>query len=153
MIIISHLQASEGDAYIEGKPGTLRPFRILISLLDKPEIGSSILEDVLIDIFRYMYKECETTEPTDIMSEDSSGTHHSFNTSQKTYANPDFPSSDEWRGLQLIHNEGLTVKDIYRNVSLKLRKHSNFVFDTEKSFILNQTTLHLQGDHLFYQCL
>ena len=43
---------------IDGKPANLRPFRILISLLDKPEIGSVILEDVLIEIFRCMYREC-----------------------------------------------------------------------------------------------
>ena len=54
----SRSQASEEATIIDGKPGALRPFRILISLLDKPEVGSSILEDVLIDIFRYMYKEC-----------------------------------------------------------------------------------------------
>ena len=44
---------------IDGKPANLRPFRILISLLDKPEIGAAILEDVLIDVFRHMYRECE----------------------------------------------------------------------------------------------
>lgn len=51
----------EGSVYTgasDGKPTNLRPFRILISLLDKPEIGSSILEDVLIEIFRCMYREC-----------------------------------------------------------------------------------------------
>ena len=47
------------DNRSDGKQANLRPFRILISLLDKPEIGSTILEDVLIDIFRCMYKECQ----------------------------------------------------------------------------------------------
>ncbi|XP_074662898.1 protein DOP1A-like [Tubulanus polymorphus] len=37
---------------------SLRPFRILISLLDKPEIGSVIVEDLLIDVFRCLYREC-----------------------------------------------------------------------------------------------
>ena len=64
-------QASEGTV-LDGKPGVLRPFRILISLLDKPEIGSSILEDVLIDIFRYMYKECGEPGILDGSADDTS---------------------------------------------------------------------------------
>lgn len=40
------------------KAANLRPFKILMSLLDKPEIGPIILEDMLIDIFRYTYQEC-----------------------------------------------------------------------------------------------
>lgn len=37
----------------------LKPFRILISLLDKPELGPVILEDVLIEVFRTLYSQCE----------------------------------------------------------------------------------------------
>lgn len=37
----------------------LKPFRLLISLLDKPEIGGSILEDVLLDVFRALYNQCK----------------------------------------------------------------------------------------------
>lgn len=37
----------------------LKPFRLLISLLDKPEIGGSILEDVLLDVFRSLYNQCK----------------------------------------------------------------------------------------------
>ena len=51
-------ECREGEPIINGKPANLRPFRILISLLDRPEIGSSILEDILIEIFRCMYGEC-----------------------------------------------------------------------------------------------
>uniref|UniRef100_A0A5F8G5C0 DOP1 leucine zipper like protein A n=1 Tax=Monodelphis domestica TaxID=13616 RepID=A0A5F8G5C0_MONDO len=36
----------------------LKPFRILISLLDKPELGPVILEDVLIEVFRTLYTQC-----------------------------------------------------------------------------------------------
>ncbi|XP_076837003.1 protein DOP1A isoform X2 [Brachyhypopomus gauderio] len=38
----------------------LKPFRILISLLDKPELGPAILEDVLIEVFRTLYTQCCT---------------------------------------------------------------------------------------------
>ena len=37
----------------------LKPFRMLISLLDKPEIAGSILEDVLLDVFRALYSQCK----------------------------------------------------------------------------------------------
>nr|XP_019585108.1 PREDICTED: protein dopey-1 isoform X3 [Rhinolophus sinicus] len=37
----------------------LKPFRILISLLDKPELGPVILEDVLIEVFRTLYYQCK----------------------------------------------------------------------------------------------
>ena len=39
-----------------------KPFRILISLLDKPEVGSAILEDVLIEVFRTLYQYYEQKE-------------------------------------------------------------------------------------------
>ncbi len=56
---------------MDGKPTNLRPFRMLISLLDKPEIGAAILEDVLIDVFRYMYKQCEAIN-LDVYGKDNS---------------------------------------------------------------------------------
>ena len=34
----------------------LKPFRILITLLDKPEVGSDILNDIMLEIFRTLYK-------------------------------------------------------------------------------------------------
>uniref|UniRef100_A0A4W3J8C0 DOP1 leucine zipper like protein A n=1 Tax=Callorhinchus milii TaxID=7868 RepID=A0A4W3J8C0_CALMI len=37
----------------------LKPFRILISLLDKPELGPAILEDVLIEVFKTLYTQCK----------------------------------------------------------------------------------------------
>ncbi len=33
----------------------LRPYRLLTTLLDKPDIGVAILEDVIIDVFRALY--------------------------------------------------------------------------------------------------
>lgn len=34
-------------------PHDLRPYRILISLLDKSDIGPLILDDILLEVFRY----------------------------------------------------------------------------------------------------
>lgn len=36
----------------------LWPYRILVSLMDKPEITTAILDDILIDVFRSLYLEC-----------------------------------------------------------------------------------------------
>lgn len=33
----------------------LKPYRILISLLDRPEVGSLVIEDVIMDVFRALY--------------------------------------------------------------------------------------------------
>ena len=40
----------------------LKPFRILITLLDKPEVGSSILEEVMLEVFRAIYKHSVVTK-------------------------------------------------------------------------------------------
>lgn len=34
----------------------LKPFRILLNLLDKPEIGSAILEDILVEVFENLFQ-------------------------------------------------------------------------------------------------
>ena len=45
---------------IAAKKGTklelLKPFRILLNLLDKPEIGSAILEDILVEVFENLFQ-------------------------------------------------------------------------------------------------
>lgn len=51
--------------------GYLRPFRILMSLLDKPEIGSMILSNVLLELVRAFYSSCR--EMLGKESADSSG--------------------------------------------------------------------------------
>ncbi|KAK7479632.1 hypothetical protein BaRGS_00029098 [Batillaria attramentaria] len=57
---LKHKLATAGkDARLgeDGHLAVLKPFRILISLLDKPEIGPVILEDVLLSVFRSLYYE------------------------------------------------------------------------------------------------
>lgn len=49
----------EGSGCVNVKAAVLKPFRILISLLDKPEIGPVILESVLLAIFRCLHREFE----------------------------------------------------------------------------------------------
>nr|CAD7456244.1 unnamed protein product [Timema tahoe] len=40
-------------------PHDLRPYRLLVSLLDKPDIGPVILDDILYEVFRTLYLCCE----------------------------------------------------------------------------------------------
>ncbi|KAM4771624.1 protein DOP1A [Rhinophrynus dorsalis] len=55
--MVGILQGKEPS--MEGAPvQDLKPFRIIISLLDKPELGPAILEDVLIEVFKTLYKQC-----------------------------------------------------------------------------------------------
>ncbi|XP_013389897.1 LOW QUALITY PROTEIN: protein dopey-1-like [Lingula anatina] len=59
--VLSEERGSEEEKENRGKQtlsAGLKPFRILISLLDKPEIGSSVVEDVLVEVFRCLYREC-----------------------------------------------------------------------------------------------
>lgn len=56
----------------DGHLAVLRPFRILISLLDKPEIGPVIIEDVLLSVFRSLYREGTRTENENNNTESSS---------------------------------------------------------------------------------
>ncbi|XP_015109292.1 protein dopey-1 [Diachasma alloeum] len=42
----------------EDHPLDLKPYRILVSLLDKPDIGPVILDDILYEVFRTFYNAC-----------------------------------------------------------------------------------------------
>lgn len=78
--LINLFQAIQNEPIVIGKTDSsqstsrksdkLKPFRILISLLDKPEIGSAVLEDVLMEVLRALHHECNTTkEKTNIEKE------------------------------------------------------------------------------------
>ena len=63
MIILFHnvLESLEGafeaeNLTLKHRQTHLKPFRILITLLDKPEVGSAILNDIMLEIFRTLYK-------------------------------------------------------------------------------------------------
>ncbi|XP_020645047.3 protein DOP1B [Pogona vitticeps] len=44
----------------------LKPFRILISLLDKPEIGPPVIADLFLEVIRAFYRYCEDTLGCDL---------------------------------------------------------------------------------------
>ncbi|XP_056610813.1 protein dopey-2 isoform X2 [Triplophysa dalaica] len=51
----------------------LRPFRIIISLLDKPEIGPLVLSDVLLEVVRAFYSYCKAMLGEDALNSSLSG--------------------------------------------------------------------------------
>lgn len=40
-------------------PPDVRPYRLLVSLLDKPDVGPVVLDDILFEVFRTLYLTCE----------------------------------------------------------------------------------------------
>ncbi|XP_069985648.1 protein DOP1A isoform X2 [Penaeus vannamei] len=55
--VVSCLQASQGT-----NPPDLRPYRLIVSLLDKPEIGPFILDDIFLDLLRCLYHTCQVLQ-------------------------------------------------------------------------------------------
>lgn len=56
--LINIIKQKDMESDPEKVVGYLRPFRILISLLDKPEIGSMVLSNVLLELVRAFYCYC-----------------------------------------------------------------------------------------------
>jgi hypothetical protein len=94
------------DVKTSSKPSNLKPFRILISLLDKPEIGPVILEDVLVDVFRCLFRECmpllQKGSDTELEQRNSIGSKNGKNGKGK-----DLRSSEEKTATELIKTANL----------------------------------------------
>lgn len=56
--LINIIKQKDMESDPEKVVGYLRPFRILMSLLDKPEIGSTVLSNVLLELVRAFYSYC-----------------------------------------------------------------------------------------------
>ncbi|KAJ8388524.1 hypothetical protein AAFF_G00132380 [Aldrovandia affinis] len=56
--LISILQQRGEETASESLVAYLRPFRIILSLLDKPEIGPQITEDLMLEVVRAFYRYC-----------------------------------------------------------------------------------------------
>ncbi|XP_077393509.1 protein DOP1B [Festucalex cinctus] len=56
--LINILKQKDVQSKPENVIGYLRPFRIIISLLDKPELGPAILSSVLLEVVRAFYSYC-----------------------------------------------------------------------------------------------
>ncbi|KAG0716502.1 Protein dopey-1 [Chionoecetes opilio] len=69
--IVACLRTSQGK-----NPPDLRPYRLIVSLLDKPEIGPYILDNIFLDLLRCLYHTCQVLKKTsDPVSEPSSRRH------------------------------------------------------------------------------
>lgn len=66
----------------DSKSAVLKPFRILISLLDKPDIGPIILENVLLSVFRCLYRECNISSGSPYNKEQSHSKRHNDHTAK-----------------------------------------------------------------------
>ncbi|XP_058042848.1 protein dopey-2 isoform X2 [Ahaetulla prasina] len=65
LIKILHQKFSESDLE-EQHHAYLKPFRILISLLDKPEIGPLVIADLFLEVIRAFYRYCKETLGSDL---------------------------------------------------------------------------------------
>ncbi|KAK9402120.1 protein dopey-2 [Crotalus adamanteus] len=65
LIEILHQKFSESDLE-EQHHAYLKPFRILISLLDKPEIGPLVIADLFLEVIRAFYRYCKETLGSDL---------------------------------------------------------------------------------------
>lgn len=57
-LLVQAIRVTLSNSASEPKPD-LKPYRLLMSLLDKSEIGPVILDDILLDLFRTLYKSCK----------------------------------------------------------------------------------------------
>ncbi|XP_076078008.1 protein DOP1A-like isoform X1 [Mytilus galloprovincialis] len=71
-------------SFLTGKISIFKPFRILMSLLDKPEIGPVILENVLLSVLRCLYKECKQLDIVQSAEVKASENRHMLNKRNRT---------------------------------------------------------------------
>ncbi|XP_046605599.1 protein dopey-1 homolog isoform X1 [Neodiprion virginianus] len=60
-MLIQAIKSTLRTVYKEN-PQDLKPYRILVSLLDKPDIGPVILDDILYEVFRTLYNACKKSD-------------------------------------------------------------------------------------------
>ncbi|NWT05682.1 DOP2 protein, partial [Mionectes macconnelli] len=66
LIVILHQKFPESDNAEEQHQAYLKPFRILISLLDKPEIGPQVVGDLFLEVIRAFYSYCKDALGSDL---------------------------------------------------------------------------------------
>lgn len=72
-------------AVCEEDPQDLKPYRILISLLDKPDIGPVILDDILYEVFRTFYNACARSDKQPKSNEVVKSANLLFSTLEPSY--------------------------------------------------------------------
>ncbi|KAK7074310.1 Protein dopey-1, partial [Halocaridina rubra] len=84
--VIACLKASQGT-----NPPDLRPYRLIVSLLDKPEIGPFILDDIFLDLLRCLYHTCQALQDNSSIQTESRSRRQSTSDKQSSSAAPRSP--------------------------------------------------------------
>ncbi|XP_076857747.1 protein DOP1B isoform X2 [Brachyhypopomus gauderio] len=71
--LVNILQQNDIEKDPENVTDYLRPFRIIISLLDKPEIGPLVVSDILLEVIRAFYRYCTEMVGEESLSSSLSG--------------------------------------------------------------------------------
>ncbi|XP_035378759.1 protein dopey-2 isoform X2 [Electrophorus electricus] len=71
--LVNILQQKGIEKDLENVTDYLRPFRIIISLLDKPEIGPLVVSDLLLEVIRAFYSYCREQVGEESLSSSLSG--------------------------------------------------------------------------------
>ncbi|XP_069939325.1 protein DOP1A isoform X4 [Cherax quadricarinatus] len=96
--IIACLKISQGT-----NPPDLRPYRLIVSLLDKPEIGPYILDDIFLDLLRCLYHTCQVLQAVNETPTEPSSRRHSTGDKQNSTLPP---QSSDGTKLPLEGNRG-----------------------------------------------
>lgn len=100
-------------------PLDIKPYRLLTSLFDKPQIGPVILDNILYDLFRTLYLSClQQQKPT---TNNGSGRCVSFN--------------GDLTSLKDL-NETVLNKQFVTKKCQELVKHANLLFNTLQSYYI-----------------
>ncbi|CAL4066338.1 unnamed protein product, partial [Meganyctiphanes norvegica] len=108
--VISCLRVSEGT-----KPPDLRPYRLIQSLLDKPEIGPYILDDIFLDLLRCLYHSCQILQKESISDSETNGRQGNYpaevvdNTKLTAEGNIGSISSSNSRGLSELTKQAILL--------------------------------------------
>ncbi|KAI5621394.1 protein dopey-2, partial [Silurus asotus] len=73
--LVNILQQKDIEKDPDNVMNYLRPFRIMISLLDKPEIGPLVVSDVLLEVIRTFYSYCQELLGVELLNSSHSGNH------------------------------------------------------------------------------
>ncbi|XP_044736097.1 protein dopey-1 homolog isoform X1 [Chrysoperla carnea] len=97
----------------------IRPYRVLTSLLDKPEIATDILDRILFDVFRALYLTCKHQLNHEDCKEDGAGL---FDT--------------KFTDILQNQNKKLNRKNAILTKCQDLIKHANLLFNTLETYYI-----------------
>ncbi|XP_033225159.1 protein dopey-1 homolog isoform X2 [Belonocnema kinseyi] len=97
-------------------PQDLKPYRILVSLLDKPDIGPVILDDILYEIFRTFNNACNDTDKVPKSNEVIKSANLLFSTLEPSYVWTHCGVLYEKSCQMRVTNQGKVMDDSVKSV-------------------------------------